>query len=110
MKVVNILGTTYTIYEDVPEKDMCEGCDGCTDHSMKRIKIAEMIEDKDSLGNLGVYKNQVLRHEIIHAFLFESGLGANFEHPRLGHEETVVDWLAFQFPKILRAFEEAECI
>lgn len=48
-----------------------------------------------------------LRHEIIHAFLAESGLQANFEHyKQFGHEETIVDWFAIQFPKIMKTFEE----
>lgn len=51
-----------------------------------------------------------LRHEIIHAFLFESGLGFNLEHRESGHEETLIDWLAIQFPKILEVFKEADCL
>jgi hypothetical protein len=47
-----------------------------------------------------------LRHEIIHAFLYESGLGPNFEHyKQFGHEETIVDWFAIQYPKIEEAFK-----
>lgn len=51
-------------------------------------------------------KKQCLRHEIIHAFMFESGLGANWEHKPIGHEETTVDWIAAQFPKLLEVFEK----
>ena len=48
-----------------------------------------------------------LRHEIIHAFLSESGLSVNFEHcSKFGHEETMVDWIAIQFPKIHKVYEE----
>ena len=49
----------------------------------------------------------VLRHEIIHAFLNESGLKDNFEHTsHAGHEETMVDWIAIQFPKIATVYKE----
>lgn len=51
-----------------------------------------------------------LRHEIIHAFLLESGLGYNIEHKEYGHEETMIDWLAIQSPKIFKAFKEAGCL
>ena len=58
-------------------------------------------EEKDA------YFKGCLRHEIIHAFLNESGLKDNFEHvPRMGHEETMVDWIANQFPKIAAVYEE----
>ena len=58
-------------------------------------------EEKD------VYFKSCLRHEIIHAFLNESGLKDNFEHVnRMGHEETMVDWIAVQFPKIAAVYKE----
>lgn len=53
------------------------------------------------------YFKSCVRHEIIHAFLNESGLKDNFEHAhRMGHEETMVDWIALQFPKILKAYQQ----
>lgn len=53
------------------------------------------------------YFKASLRHEIIHAFLNESGLKDNFEHAhRMGHEETMVDWIAQQFPKILKVYQQ----
>ena len=52
-----------------------------------------------------------LRHEIIHAFLSESGLDCNFEHlKQFGHEETMVDWIAIQFPKIYEVYKEVGAI
>jgi len=54
---------------------------------------------------------QVLRHEIIHAFLYESGLyGSSLSSDRWALNEEMVDWLAIQFPKILKAFEDVGCI
>lgn len=51
-----------------------------------------------------------MRHEIIHAFLFESGLSENFTHPEYGHDETYVDWIASQFPKMCEVFKEVGCL
>ena len=52
-----------------------------------------------------------LRHEIVHAFLSESGLQSNLEHnQRFGHEETMVDWIAIQFPKMLEVFKELDIL
>jgi hypothetical protein len=62
--------------------------------------------------NLAEYNKKVLRHEIIHAFLHESGLSGN----SLQYEgawsqcEEMVDWIAIQFPKMLRAFQDANCL
>ena len=45
--------------------------------------------------------------EIIHAFMFESGLGYSWQHAEeFGHDETTVDWFARQFAKIHKAFVE----
>lgn len=41
--------------------------------------------------------NKVLRHEIIHAFLYESGLSTCCEW---ANNETIIDWIAIQSPKI----------
>lgn len=44
-------------------------------------------------------------------FLIESGLDGNWQHAeQFGHDETVIDWFAIQYPKIQKAFEEAEAI
>jgi hypothetical protein len=47
-----------------------------------------------------------MRHELVHAFLFESGL----HNDSWAANEAAVDWIANQFPKILKAFQEAGCI
>ena len=59
------------------------------------------------VGNFKKLQNQSLRREIIHAFLAESGSQANFEHAQsFGHEETMIDWIAIQFPKIAKVYEK----
>ena len=62
----------------------------------REIHIKEKLE----------YPEGIIRHEIIHAFLFESGLGFNVENRPLGQSETMVDWFALQYPKIKKVFEE----
>ena len=56
-----------------------------------------------NVGDLEATKNKVIRHELIHAFLFESGLAENSEW---GQDETLVDWMAIQIPKIVNAMKE----
>lgn len=107
--VINVLGTSYVILERSAAEDRAlEDCDGYCDKTAKLIVIAKKEDDCDLL-DFDSYRKKVMRHEIIHAFLFESGLHECWEH-KGGHDETYVDWIAVQFPKLLRAFEEASCL
>lgn len=104
---VNILGTKYQILrqtqnENQKLKDMCGYCD----FSSKKIVVDTFEEEKQDVNaqdNVDVFANKVLRHEIIHAFLGESGLRSNSDW---SENEEMVDWFAIQFPKILKVFEE----
>lgn len=43
--------------------------------------------------------------------MFESGLGANWQHPNeYGHDETTVDWFAKMSPKIFKVFSDLEIL
>ena len=100
---VNVLGTEYAItLENLKGRD----CDGFCDYTSKHIVIRN--DNTNEIEDFGWLQRKQLRHEIIHAFLAESGLQANFEHcTKWGHDETMVDWIAVQFPKLHKAFEEA---
>lgn len=99
---VSILGTPYKI---IREKFGNEDIDGETDYTSHQIRIR--TDNINKLGDFDVLMKKQLRHEIIHAFMAESGLQANFEHYRqFGHDETTVDWFAIQFPKMLEAFKQ----
>lgn len=104
---VNVLGTKYKIIKGVKEEDnpKIRGCDGFCDFSTKQIMIAEMVEDDRTMADLKVYEERTIRHELVHAFLFESGLDHNAEWPR---NEEIVDWIAIQFTKMSKAFEKLE--
>lgn len=114
MKKVNVLGTEYTIrYCEEEEHVLLKGKyrDGCTDNSTKEIIICEKKPECE-LQDYEAWKKLVLRHEIIHAFLFESGLDAsscNFTGSWATNEE-MVDWIAIQFPKLMQVFRDADCL
>lgn len=98
---VNILGTIYTI--DSKEFG-AEDSDGYTDYTSKQILIRK--DNYFSVGNFEWLQKCRLRHEIIHAFLHESGLSSNWQHfVDYGHDETVVDWFAIQSQKIFEVFK-----
>lgn len=106
MAKVNVLGTEYTIFINVTERDKpyMKGNDGIADFTTKEIYIAP-IDDGDPMNmqNMSVYENRTIRHEIVHAFLFESGLDHNTEWAR---NEEIVDWIAIQTPKLFNIFEK----
>ena len=54
------------------------------------------------------YRKRVLRHEIIHAFLNESGLSdsSNQYAGAWAKNEEMVDWFAIQSPKIFKVYLE----
>lgn len=112
MKKINILGTEYTvIITDEEEKPKLKSCDGYMDFSIKEIVVGKFEKDEDSVENLEEYTKKVLRHEIIHAFLYESGLWENSgKSEAWGQDETITDWIAIQAPKLMKSFREADCI
>ena len=61
-------------------------------------------EDKESVES---QEKLLLRHEIVHAFLEESGLSTNSDSiDAWARNEEIVDWIAIQGPKIYAAWEK----
>lgn len=101
-KHVNILGSTWTV---TPEEMKDNNYDGLTDSSMKEIRIR--TDNVNEIGNFEALVKKQTRHEIIHAFLYESGLSFNSDW---AVNEELVDWIAIQFPKIAEVCEELGCV
>ena len=106
---VNILGTEYTIFiENEKDQEEFERADGYFDDTVKEIHIA--IREPSNHDKLGMidYRKKVLRHEIIHAFMFESGLDCNAGqyNDAWSRNEEMIDWWAIQFHKIEKVFKE----
>ena len=104
---VDILGTTYTIKEQSEsENPVLVGCDGYCDWTTKEIVIEREING--TLGDMEEYIRKVKRHEIVHAFLLESGLAeSSADNVAWATNEEMVDWLARQGEKIFRAWIDA---
>ncbi|MBR5583360.1 MAG: hypothetical protein IKW21_02405 [Lachnospiraceae bacterium] len=104
---VNVLGTEYSIIETNKVDDInLEQCAGYCDASVKKIVIDTFQNTPGSMEDLDKFRKQVIRHELIHAFLSESGL----ECESWAKDEEIVDWIAIQFPKLIEAFEKANAI
>ena len=84
--------------------------DGWCDPSVKEILIFNYKQSAESVKDLIAYQKKVLRHEIVHAFLYESGLWQNAYGSKCwAKNEEMIDWMAIQIPKIQRAYKEAYC-
>ena len=106
-RTVNILGTEYQILvQNKKENPKLEDANGLCEHYSKKIILDDFEDAKEDVlcvENLEEFEKKVLRHEIIHAFLGESGLRASSEW---AENEEMVDFFAIQFPKILKVFEK----
>ena len=109
-QTVHILGTVYSIAE-VSEKDdsNLEDCDGYCDWTTKEIVVRR--ERDGTLSDMEAYIRKVKRHEIVHAFLEESGLAeCSGETDSWARNEAMVDWIARMGEKIYAAWKEAGAI
>lgn len=106
-KTVNILGVQYTIEERSEAVDeRLKDSDGYCDWTTKEIVVEREI--KGNLGDKPAYVRKVLRHEIVHAFLVESGLHeCSGSTDAWAANEAAVDWIARQGQKIYKAWEQA---
>lgn len=102
---INVLGTEYSLLvSDEREDQRLNGLDGYCDTTTRQCVVDAMEGNiQYAKGNLMEYKKQVMRHELIHAFLYESGLDSCC----WANDESAVDWIAIQFPKLLAAFKAA---
>ena len=108
---INVLGTEYKMFLDVKTKEepRLEKAYGFTDFCAKEIMISEDTtkESEETMHNLVEFRNKVIRHEIVHAYLYESGLRENSERQYAwADNEEMVDWFAIQGPKIFKTYKE----
>ena len=111
---IQILGTEYTIEYRTHEQDLkLKKNDGYTRNSIKLIVIEDDFIDRGFITEEDIrkYQNKVLRHEIIHAFMYESGLDCNSRGVESwADNEEMVDWFAIQAPKILKIFKDLKLL
>lgn len=113
---VNILGAIYECEYKLSERDKAlTKCDGYCDNSIRRIVVKDYTDvdrqEPMALADLDAYKRQCMRHEITHAFLYESGLTINSANVEAWAScEEIVDWIAIQGPKIYAAWQQVGCL
>ena len=110
---VNIQGAKYKI-EYVSAKDdpiIATQGDAYCDWTTKRIVLQDPVDAGGNLGDIDCYWKNTLRHEILHAFMFECGLAQNsLETDAWAQNEEMIDWFARIGPKIIKAWADAGCM
>ena len=114
VKIVDILGSKWTI-KYVDDDPAFEQANGITNDAAREITIenVKMTDDPLDFDMQSQYNNQkrVLRHELIHAYLFESGLGDSSNScDAWAVNEEMVDWFARTIPKMIATFKELKCL
>lgn len=106
---VLILGVEYKIeFKKQSEDKKLNNCDGYCDYTTKSIVCLDgRKKSVMDLGNLDEVKKRILRHEILHAFIYESGLWCNsFGVTTWAENEEMTDWFAIQSPKIYKLYKK----
>lgn len=117
-KTANILGTEYKIiFQTLEQNKAFKDCDGYCDPTVKKLYIRlytdeEVNEEKFCYESRENARNKVIKHEVLHAFMFESGLWRNSFSVDVSWamNEELIDWLAIQSPKIFKVFQELDIL
>lgn len=106
---INILGTEYRIeFRKENDDTILKDCNGYCDATVKLIVVLSEPNKECDCEDFSFIQKKTLRHEIIHAFLTESGLFNNTYNVDAGwaKNEEMVDWFAIQSPKIFKVYSE----
>lgn len=104
-KRVNILGVNYTVRYVGPENKIITR-KGAVGYTNPRLRVILVLDTRQSdaytyLVDHLASATETMRHEVIHAFLDQSGLGGNsMPTDAWACNEEMVDWFAIQWPKI----------
>lgn len=98
---VNILGQEYEIFnvKNARANPKLDDASGYVELWSKKIFLDNFKDDDQTVEKPELYKKKVLRHEIVHAFLHESGCA------EFAMDEKLVDWIAIQAPKMFEAMK-----
>ena len=102
IKKISVLGQIYEVNTACDELNKTAKDGLCYEYD-KRIEVRPsefMLNDADSKELKEKRYEEVVRHELVHAFFSESGLD------NYSMDETLVNWLAMQIPKINKAVDE----
>lgn len=104
-KKVDVLGTIYDVqFKRDDKRCTAYNCDGFTSWDEKIIRVIDT--------DCPQFDRKNVRHEVLHAFMFESALQNNthVKPEECIHDEQMIDWIAIQWPKIYKVFSELDVL
>ena len=109
---IMILGSPWKIvFRTVKEDDKLRNIDGYADFTTRTIVVEKIEPDPNSVEDIDYYTRTIIRHEIVHAFMFESGRASNSTSvDAWAVNEEMIDWISLQGVKLYKAWEEAEAV
>lgn len=120
---IDVMGVEYSVHRVNPYEQIHggkgldeQGLGGFCDFDLKEIYVSDMSATKgwetEPKSKIMERERRILRHEITHAFLFESGLNWDSSVLQDGWatNEEMVDWFAIQGEKIYECWQKAENI
>lgn len=115
---IDVLGTKYNIKrvnngqnEYMTKMNYGGYCDGGSKeiYILNLKTVPDWAEEPEEVIRL--QEQETIRHELIHAFLNESGLNwSSSASDAWAKNEEMVDWFAIQMPKLLIAFKAADAL
>ena len=107
---VNVLGSIYSVeiapYTKYPIL-FGKALGWCDFHAQKIVVLdmatVELVDDELNTQSPDKATDRIFRHELVHAFFYESGMDTETGFAR---DEILVDFLAMQIPKMAKMFEK----
>lgn len=97
---VDIMGTPWVItWKTIQEDANLTNYTGYCDTSARLIVIEWFEEDYRNKSNVAEHTASIVRHEMVHAMLFECGLDSSTYNNWAKNEE-MVDWIALLLPRL----------
>jgi len=96
---VNILGSEYDVlFKSIEEDENLDELNAYCDSSVNKVVVRSDLMNRTlrCKEDLSKFNNKTIRHELIHAFMDESGVAG----VEWCHDESLVDWIAVQMPKM----------
>jgi len=109
---ISVMGSEFKIIYTTEEEDpTIKGKSGVCYSLLQKIKIDQYIYLDDADGSVAEAEKAskllsllaILRHEIIHAFFFQSGLDSQCS---FAVDEVLIDWLSLKLPEIVEVMNQ----
>lgn len=109
---ISVMGSEFEIIYTTEEEDpTIKGKSGVCYSLLQKIKIDQYIYLDDADGSVAEAEKAskllsllaILRHEIIHAFFFQSGLDSQCS---FAVDEVLIDWLSLKLPEIVEVMNQ----